>query len=55
VLVATDGEGRWTFGTGAGPEVTGPLADLAWWLSGRGNGSGLLSSTGELPQLGKWR
>jgi maleylpyruvate isomerase len=54
-LVSTDVEGRWTFGTGAGPEITGPLADLAWWLSGRGDGTGLVSSTGELPQLGKWR
>ena len=36
-------------------ERKGRLADLGWWLIGRGNGGGLVSSTGELPRLEKWR
>jgi maleylpyruvate isomerase len=55
VLSSTDVEGLWKLGPGPGPEVKGTLADLAWWLVGRGDGSGLVSSTGELPRLGKWR
>ena len=37
-----------------GPEVSGHSADLAWWLIGRGDGEGLVSSTGALPELGRW-
>jgi maleylpyruvate isomerase len=48
-------DGLWKFGEGAGPEIKGTQADLAWWLIGRGDGSGLVSSTGELPRLTKWR
>ena len=55
VLSATDIDGLWKFGEGQGPEIKGTAADLAWWLVGRGDGSGLVSSIGELPQLGKWR
>ncbi len=55
VLSATDTEGLWKFGSGQGPEVTGAAGDLAWWLLGRGDGTGLVSSTGELPRLGRWR
>jgi maleylpyruvate isomerase len=55
VLSSTDVEGLWKFGSGAGPEVTGRAGDLAWWLLGRGDGAGLVSSTGELPRPGKWR
>jgi maleylpyruvate isomerase len=55
VLSATDVEGLWKVGPGPGPEISGPLADLAWWLIGRGDGAGLVSSSGELPRLGKWR
>ena len=29
--------------------------DLAWWLVGRGDGAALVSSTGELPRIEKWR
>ncbi len=55
VLSSTDVDGLWKFGPGEGPEITGPIADLAWWLIGRGDGAGLVSSTGELPRLEKWR
>jgi maleylpyruvate isomerase len=37
-----------------GPEVSGHSADLVWWLIGRGSGEGLVSSTGSLPDLGRW-
>ncbi|MEI2713037.1 MAG: maleylpyruvate isomerase family mycothiol-dependent enzyme [Nocardioides sp.] len=37
---------------GGGPEVTGSVPDLTWWLLGRGSGEGL---TGDLPTLGPWR
>ena len=33
----SDLDGTWDFGQG-GPSVTGPAADLAWWLTGRGHG-----------------
>jgi maleylpyruvate isomerase len=55
VLSSTDVDGLWKLGSGAGPEVTGPAGDLAWWLVGRGGGSGLVSSTGELPTIPRWR
>jgi maleylpyruvate isomerase len=55
VLSATDVEVLWKVGPGQGPEISGTLADLAWWLIGRGDGAGLVSSSGELPRLGKWR
>jgi len=55
-LKASDTDGQWTYGVpGEGPEITGRAVDLAWWVLGRGDGSGLVSSSGELPQLGKWR
>lgn len=37
------------------PTVTGPAHLLAAWLTGRGTGTGLTSSTGELPGLEAWR
>jgi maleylpyruvate isomerase len=55
VLSSTDVEGLWKLGSGAGPEVKGTAGDLAWWLVGRGGGSGLVSSTGELPTIPRWR
>jgi len=55
VLSSTDVEGLWKLGSGAGPEIEGTAGDLAWWLVGRGGGAGLVSSTGELPQIAKWR
>jgi maleylpyruvate isomerase len=41
-------------GPGGGPEVIGHSADLAWWLIGRGNGDGLVSTTVSLPDIGRW-
>jgi maleylpyruvate isomerase len=54
VLSATDVEGLWTFGQGAGPEIHGTAGELAWWLVGR-SGANLTCSGGELPVLGRWR
>lgn len=39
-------------GAGA-PEVRGSAADVAWWLSGRGDGEGL-TCDGGLPAIGAW-
>ena len=47
-----DGE-SWAAGDG-GTEVSGRTADLLWWLLGRGDGAGVTSSEGQLPDLGKW-
>jgi maleylpyruvate isomerase len=55
VLSSTDVDGLWKFGSGAGPEIRGTAGELAWWLVGRGGGVGLVSSTGELPQIARWR
>ncbi|MDQ3617021.1 MAG: maleylpyruvate isomerase family mycothiol-dependent enzyme [Actinomycetota bacterium] len=55
VVTSTDSAASWTFGSGHGPEIRGATADLAWWLIGRGEGSGLMSSSGALPELTRWR
>lgn len=55
VLSSTDTAGLWKCGTGPGPEITATKAELAWWLLGRGVGTGLSSSAGVLPELGRWR
>ncbi len=34
--------------------VTGPVAELAWWLTGRPPGDQVSSSRGELPEVGSW-
>jgi len=49
---ATDTGESWA--AGDGPEVTGPAAELVWWLLGRGRGEGLACSAGQLPELGRW-
>lgn len=36
------------------PRVSGPVRRLAWWASGRGDSDGLTSTTGVLPEIGKW-
>jgi maleylpyruvate isomerase len=51
---ATDLDRSWSLGEGAGPTVSGTSTDLAWWLSGRGDGEGLTSDGGELPGIGAW-
>jgi maleylpyruvate isomerase len=56
VLRATDTDGVWKYGVpGQGPEVRGPVVDLAWWALGRGNGEGLTTDADVLPDLGAWR
>lgn len=56
VLRATDTGNVWKFGVqGQGPTIEGPACDLAWWVIGRGDGSGLTSDSDVLPQLSKWR
>jgi len=55
VLSSIDTPRLWKFGPGRGPEIIGTTADLAWWLIGRGDGSGLVSSAGVRPELTKWR
>jgi len=53
VAHATDLDRSWSFGDG-GPTVTGAAADLAWWLTGRGNGENLTSNDGVLPGIETW-
>ncbi len=53
VAHATDLGRSWHFGAG-GPTVTGTGADLGWWLTGRGDGAGLTSDSGTMPQIGTW-
>ncbi|HLN75823.1 MAG TPA: maleylpyruvate isomerase family mycothiol-dependent enzyme [Nocardioidaceae bacterium] len=55
VLRATDTGNVWKLGQGQGPTIEGPACDLAWWVIGRGDGSGLTSDSDVLPQLSKWR
>lgn len=50
---ATDVDYSWELG-GGGPVVSGSAADLGWWLTGRGDGEGLTSDSGELPRMGAW-
>ena len=53
-LSATDVGRSWTVGAPGGPSISGSVADLAWWLSGRGDGDGLTTETGTLPPTPKW-
>jgi maleylpyruvate isomerase len=49
---ATDLGLDWWVGGEGGPTVSGSGADLGWWLTGRGNGDGLVCDGDELPALG---
>jgi maleylpyruvate isomerase len=53
-----DSARTWVLGDGeseyAVPVVTGPAADLAWWLTGRPAPDSLSSSRGELPSIEGW-
>jgi maleylpyruvate isomerase len=47
------GSGRTWPGPAGAPTVRGSLADLGWWLSGRGSGEGL-EADGALPAVAAW-
>lgn len=53
---ATDADRTWQYGerSAGGPTVSGTAADLGWWLTGRGDGAGLTSDNGELPEIESW-
>lgn len=51
--VVVDHTGEEASTTVNGVDVTGPAAHLAWWLLGRGDGSGLRADA-PLPDLGPW-
>ncbi len=59
-LVLDAGEaGHWHYGPEPGPgvdpvTVTGTPQALFGWVTGRGSGSGLTSSTGTIPDLPPW-
>lgn len=54
----TDLDGTWQYGDGAAdddvPVVSGTASALGWWLTGRGCGEGLTSSSGTLPETESW-
>jgi maleylpyruvate isomerase len=51
----TDLDRTWRYGDGdGGPVVTGTSAAIGWWLTGRGNGEGVTSDTGSLPEMEAW-
>ena len=52
---ATDLGREWAVGDGGGTTVMGTGADLGWWLTGRGEGDGLVCDAEGLPRLGPWR
>jgi maleylpyruvate isomerase len=52
---ATDLGRTWSVGGEGGPTVSGPGADLGWWLTGRGAPGTLSCDGGPLPTLGPWR
>jgi maleylpyruvate isomerase len=53
-----DSRRSWVLGSGESeypvPVVTGPAADLGWWLTGRPSPQTLSCSRGELPEIGAW-
>lgn len=51
VAAPTDLDRRWEVGAG-GPTVTGTVADLGWWVTGRGTGIGLTSDSDAVPTIG---
>lgn len=52
-LHATDVDRSWRLGEG-GPTVSGAAADIAWWLTGRGDGSALTADDGTVPRMEAW-
>jgi len=53
-----DSDRTWLFGNDDAeypvPVVTGPAADLGWWLTGRPASETVSCSHGELPEIGAW-
>lgn len=51
-----DSERSWEVGDVGeqAPIVTGPVAQLAWWLTGREPGDQVTCTRGELPTIGAW-
>ncbi|MEO9323742.1 maleylpyruvate isomerase family mycothiol-dependent enzyme [Nocardioides sp. C4-1] len=52
-LVASDTGHTWQAGDADAPTITGTVADLGWWLTGRGDGT-TLTSDGDLPRIESW-
>lgn len=52
---AVDLDREWAVGGSGETFVSGPGADLGWWLTGRGDAGGLSVDGGPLPRLGPWR
>ncbi|MET3960079.1 maleylpyruvate isomerase [Marmoricola sp. OAE513] len=50
---ASDLGRTWSVGADE-PVVTGTAGELGWWLMGRGNGEGVSSAHGPLPEIGPW-
>ncbi len=53
-LRASDVGRSWAVGGEGGPWIAGTVVDLAWWITGRGDGGGLTAETGTLPEVGSW-
>ena len=56
-VLATDLARTWVLGDdpdSSGTAVSGPVGDLAWWLTGRPPADTLTSNTGELPPVRAW-
>ena len=54
-VVARDLAQTWSYGEGdPTTTVTGESHDLAWWLTGRGDGGALTSDRGDLPEVEAW-
>ncbi len=56
-IAPLDSQRRWVLGSPPDdevPVVSGPAADLAWWLTGRARPDTLSGSRGELPTIEGW-
>ncbi|HEX6151612.1 maleylpyruvate isomerase family mycothiol-dependent enzyme [Nocardioides sp.] len=51
-----DSDRSWDVGAAGAdaPVVTGPVAQVAWWLTGRAPGEQVRCSRGDLPPIGAW-
>jgi maleylpyruvate isomerase len=54
-VLARDLSRTWEYGDGdPGITVSGESHDLAWWLTGRGDGGPLSTDVGDLPEVPAW-